>query len=278
MNDFDLRKYLAENKLLKEELVYQFSEYDYDITEEEGYQEDVITRIKEELPTVDHEEIMKMIRSIEDYYYDEAREENKRGEEYPSVSSEDFAGEVIWNLEELGLAENKLLNEEITLNFYDEDAVTLIDDSGEYDGDIEGDGMVSFSLVDDEEEFEDYNWEDILGSDHAFVKINKQIPTKVEASGDYVMITVNIDDLKGISNVVEGRLLKEEISITGDYMGEPEIYSGHNFGKFLKEMLELALNEDDFVNKVIMGVTDETSNISLEDEMKIRSYYMVYKK
>ena len=37
---------------------------------------------------------------------------------------------------------------------------------------------------------------------------------------------------------------------------------GHNFGKFLKEMLELALNEDDFVNKVIMGVTDETSSIS----------------
>jgi hypothetical protein len=65
----------------------------------------------------------------------------------------------------------------------------------------------------------------------------------------------------------------EEISITGDYMGEPEIYSGHNFGKFLKEMLELALNEDDFVNKVIMGVTDELSSISREDEMKVRQYY-----
>ena len=176
------------------------------------------------------------------------------------------------------LAENKLLNEEITLDFYDEDAVTLIDDSGEYDGDIEGDGMVSFSLVDDEEEFEDYNWEDILGSDHAFVKINKQIPTKVEASGDYVMITVNIDDLKGISNVVEGKLLKEEISITGEYEGKPEVYSGDEFNEYLMDTLEIALNEDDFVNKVIMGVTDETSNISLEDEMKIRSYYMVYKK
>ncbi len=97
------------------------------------------------------------------------------------------------------LAENKLLKEEITLDFSDEDAVTLIDDSGEYFGFISEDGMVSFSLVDDEEEFEDYNWEDILGSDHAFVKISKQIPTKVEASGDYVMVTVNIDDLKGIS-------------------------------------------------------------------------------
>lgn len=79
--------------------------------------------------------------------------------------------------------------------------------------------------------------------------------------------------------LAENKLLKEdvgdieEISITGDYMGEPEIYSGHNFGKFLKEMLELALNEDDFVNKVIMGVTDELSSISREDEMKVRQYY-----
>ena len=61
-------------------------------------------------------------------------------------------------------------------------------------------------------------------------------------------------------------------------MGEPEIYSGHNFGKFLMEMLELALNEDDFVNKVIMGVTDELSSISREYEDEIlRSYYTVYK-
>ena len=76
--------------------------------------------------------------------------------------------------------------------------------------------------------------------------------------------------------LAENKLLKEdieEISITGDYMGEPEIYSGHNFGKFLEEMLELALNEDDFVNKVIMGVTDETSSISREDEIKVRQYY-----
>ena len=103
------------------------------------------------------------------------------------------------------LVENRLLKEDITLDFYDEDAVTLIDDSGEYDGDIEEDGMVSFSVVDEDVEdeyedgFADWNWEDYLGPNHAFVKINKQIPTKVEAIADYVMVTVNIDDLKGIS-------------------------------------------------------------------------------
>ena len=85
---------------------------------------------------------------------------------------------------------------------------------------------------------------------------------------------MNDFDLK--KYLAENRLLKEdieEISITGDYMGEPEIYSGHNFGKFLMEMLELALTEDDFVNKVIMGVTDELSSISREDEEKLRQYY-----
>ena len=78
--------------------------------------------------------------------------------------------------------------------------------------------------------------------------------------------------------LAENKLLKEEISITGEYEGKPEVYSGGEFNEYLMDTLEIALNEDDFVNKVIMGVTDETSNISLEDEMKIRSYYMVYKK
>jgi hypothetical protein len=45
-------------------------------------------------------------------------------------------------------------------------------------------------------EFNDNNWKDILGNDHAFVKIANTIPTKVEAMGDYVQITVNADDLK----------------------------------------------------------------------------------
>ena len=59
--------------------------------------------------------------------------------------------------------------------------------------------MVLFSVYDDEEEFDEDNWEDILGSTHAFSQISNKIPTKVEADGDYVQITVKIDDLKGIA-------------------------------------------------------------------------------
>ena len=100
------------------------------------------------------------------------------------------------------LAEGKLLKENMSLEV-DEDFIGLSADSGEYDGDLNDDGTVDFSVVGYEEEredgqidFEDYNWKSILGPKHAFVQISDQIPTKVEAAGDYVMITVDLEDLK----------------------------------------------------------------------------------
>ena len=81
----------------------------------------------------------------------------------------------------------------------DDDMITLSGDSGEYDGFIEDDGTVNFSVTNDEEEFDDQNWKDILGDNHVFVKVANAIPTKVEAMGDYVMITVKADDLTGIN-------------------------------------------------------------------------------
>ena len=78
----------------------------------------------------------------------------------------------------------------------DDDMITLSGDSGDYDGFIEDNGTVSFTVTNDEEEFDDNNWKSILGKKHAFVKIANAIDTKVEALGDYVMITVKADDLK----------------------------------------------------------------------------------
>ena len=96
--------------------------------------------------------------------------------------------------------------EDINLDIED-DIVYLSGDSGEYEGEIE-DGKVDFSVVyDDETEFDDSTWKSILGPKHAFVKISKKIPTKVEAAGDYVMITVDLEDLK--KYLSEGKLLKE---------------------------------------------------------------------
>jgi hypothetical protein len=91
------------------------------------------------------------------------------------------------------LNENKIPGVDVDI---DDDMITLSSDSGDYDGFIEDDGTVNFTVVNDEEEFDENNWKSILGDDHAFVKIANAIPTEVEALGDYVMITVKADDLK----------------------------------------------------------------------------------
>ena len=81
----------------------------------------------------------------------------------------------------------------------DDDFIEISAGSGEYDGDLNDDGTVDFSVVyDDGTEFDDSTWKSILGPKHAFVKISKKIPTKVEAAGDYVMITVDLEDLKNL--------------------------------------------------------------------------------
>ena len=100
------------------------------------------------------------------------------------------------------LAENKLLKEYMDLEL-DEEFIVLRTDSGEYNGDLSNYGSVSFSVYGYEKErdgmdFDEDNWEDILGPDHAFSIISDKIPTKVEAAGDYVQIEVEVEDLKGI--------------------------------------------------------------------------------
>jgi hypothetical protein len=115
------------------------------------------------------------------------------------------------------LVENKItfqsrLNEikisGITIEIED-DEIIMIDRRGEYSGFIEDDGTVSFSVVHDDmdEEFDEFNWKDILGKNHAFVKIANTIPTKVEAMDDYVMITVKASDLTGMN---ESKLNEKE--------------------------------------------------------------------
>jgi len=100
------------------------------------------------------------------------------------------------------LNENKIPGVDVEV---DDDMITLSGDSGDYDGFIEDDGTVSFSVVYEDEddrdgmEFDDENWKGILGDDHVFVKIAKAIPTKVEALGDYVQITVKADDLTSMN-------------------------------------------------------------------------------
>jgi len=115
------------------------------------------------------------------------------------------------------ISEGRLLKEDMSLEVdgdftgdYEVDkytTITLSGDSGDYDGFLNDDGTISFSLVDDniedkyEEGFEDENWFYYLGPKHTLVQISKKIPTKVETGGDYVMITVDLEDLKNLFKI-----------------------------------------------------------------------------
>ena len=107
------------------------------------------------------------------------------------------------------LNENKIPGVDVEV---DDDMVTLSGGSGDYDGFIEGNGTVSFSVTNDEEDFNDQNWKDILGDDHVFVKIANAINTDVEALGDYVQITVKANDLTSMNESKLNEDLTDEIA------------------------------------------------------------------
>jgi len=112
------------------------------------------------------------------------------------------------------LNENKIKGVDVD---NDGEQITLSGNSGDYDGFIEDDGTVSFTVTNDEEEFNDQNWKDILGNDHVFVKVANAIDTKVEALGDYVMITVKASDLTSMNESKLNEDLASKIAALPDF-------------------------------------------------------------
>lgn len=183
------KKYLAENKLIKE-------------TKEEDYYNLLMDLKDTELDWITKRtfETLMMKRGMYDSFEDFLDDEIDFFQEEGNV-------EIIDKIKSTFLNENNLLKEYLDLEI-DEDQVTINSYSGEYSGFIKDDNTVDFSVTGYEEEredgeidFDEDNWKDILGPKHAFVKITNQIPTtKVEAAGDYVMITVDLEDLEAIAD------------------------------------------------------------------------------
>jgi len=180
-DNFNASKWLVENKI-----TFQ-SRLNEDMAKEKMYEVTVTHKITKESSHVwviatSEEEARKNVENsgmkMEDYYISSVAE----------LYSED--------LDESRLNENKIPGVDVEV---DDDMITLSGDSGDYDGFIEDDGTVSFTVTNDEEEFDENNWKSILGKKHAFVKIANAIDTKVEALGDYVMITVKADDLTSMN-------------------------------------------------------------------------------
>ena len=225
MNNFDLKKYLAEGKLLKEAFYPEFE------GETNDKINDIAIAVVDELESKLDSESSGILKGM-DYYVGSDGMDNDEVEQgftkwfidlvkYLSknnnevtISSVEQDGKVFtpaitlkyldngkedisWKLKR-DLAEGKLLKENMSLEV-DDDYIELSADSGEYSGDLNDDGTVDFSVVyDDGTEFDDSTWKSILGKKHAFVKISEKIPTKVETSRDYVMITVDLEDLKNL--------------------------------------------------------------------------------
>ena len=79
-----------------------------------------------------------------------------------------------------------------------------------------------------------------------------------------------------MSNLEDGEVntIKEDLTITGEYEGEPVINSGDELEEYLIDIMPQAIGAKDFVRKVSFGLTDETSSLSLEDQRKLIQFYL----
>jgi hypothetical protein len=122
----------------------------------------------------------------------------------------------------------------------DDDQIEISADSGDYSGFIEDDGTVSFSVIRDGEDFNDDNWKDILGADHAFVKIIDSIGGKVEAIDDYVQITVDTNKLLGsnLKEDLEETKTNKYITIEKDEYDEYPTLNSEACEAYLKSVID----------------------------------------
>ena len=125
MKDFDLRKYLAENKLYKDDVWYIEASEDSADIEQAGpkYKEAVINIIKAKHPDITDKDLEESIEVMNVTWYNEARSNAKGSEpEEMEVSAEDFADGamehyedvIVWNNN--NLAEGLLFEEETTFD------------------------------------------------------------------------------------------------------------------------------------------------------------------
>ena len=84
---------------------------------------------------------------------------------------------------------------------------------------------------------------------------------------------VQKDDEKDWEDEVD-ESVNENITITGEYEGEPVINSGDEFEEYLINIMPQAIGAKDFARKVAFGLTDETSSLSLEDQRKLIQFYL----
>ncbi len=124
MDNFDLRKYLAEGKLNEDKPVWTIEGEDDSPTIEssdKGYKEAVVSYIKSIHPNILDKDLEKSMEVAEETWYNEGRANAKSGEgEDFDVSVEEFADGAVEYYEDAILDEGKLNENEDDSYYIDE--------------------------------------------------------------------------------------------------------------------------------------------------------------
>ena len=195
MDNFDLKKYLAEGKLYENEeqgytLFTTNVEYDNGKT---GYMYQLVDSEDGEENEIGFDQL---------YFVGKGDASDPRvftGKDFKEFDQGSYQEEEVSAEEAMkiykSLAEGKLY-EAINLDIEDDIAI-LSGDSGEYEGEIE-DGKTSFSIIYDDldyrisDQYNENNIEDFLGKGHAFVELAKKYDHKWGIERDLVGITIKL--------------------------------------------------------------------------------------
>jgi flavin-binding protein dodecin len=77
----------------------------------------------------------------------------------------------------------------------------------------------------------------------------------------------------GYGNLSEGIKRNYPNFIDSEYQGEEERLEGDELYTYLVDTMAISRGEDDFIQKIEYGLTDETSSLSPEDRQKLRTWY-----
>ena len=89
--------------------------------------------------------------------------------------------------------------------------------------------------------------------------------TPKEAKGKY--------KASGYGDLKEGIKRNYPNFIDSEYQGEEERLEGDELYTYLVDTMAISRGEDDFIQKIEYGLTDETSSLSPEDRQKLRTWY-----
>jgi hypothetical protein len=62
-------------------------------------------------------------------------------------------------------------------------------------------------------------------------------------------------------------------TITTEYNGEFSVITLESIGDYLTNVFEVSIGQRDFIRKAIMGLTDETDQLSSGDQTTLAEYY-----